>query len=289
MLTVIISSTGFFAQLVRADYQSCLDTRGDAATCAAENPDTAPAAAPAAAPAPDTSAYDTCMNNYNNADYCSGQNPANTPGSSGDQGSGTDSGKPVQQDTTGSAANSASFQDNVNNVMYGGTLNNLYPTNTNLNGAGSVQQNKNGTTYSSQSGIVPVSNTGTSGAGASPGASSAVGLPLTTASTPSGTFTIKNPLKADSVSEIVQTAAQIFAYVVVLIGVLALIWTGLQYVLAQGNSEKLSKLKEQLLWIVVGIAIVIGARIIISVVINTLAASGVVNQNIINSVQDANK
>ena len=153
------------------------------------------------------------------------------------------------------------------------------PTTSSVSGASQTKVNSGSNVTSKTTSVV------------SPVTSSVTGLPLTTASTPSGTFTIQNPLSASNstIGGIVQTAAQIFAYVVVLIGVLALIWTGLQYVLAQGNSEKLTKLKSQLLWIVVGIAIVIGARIIISVVINTLAASGVVNQNIINNAQDANK
>ena len=100
---------------------------------------------------------------------------------------------------------------------------------------------------------------------------------------------LSDPLssKIKSVGDLVQTIAQIFAYIAVIIGVLALIWTGLQYVLAQGNSERIKELKSQLLWIVVGIAIVIGARIIIGIVINTLSATGTVDQNIINNAQNA--
>ena len=102
-----------------------------------------------------------------------------------------------------------------------------------------------------------------------------------------GTFSISNPLNVNSVADVVSSGAQIFSYIVVLFGVLALIWTGLQYILAQGNSARITELKMQLLWIVIGIAIVIGARIIISIVINTLAATGVVNQRIIQSSTNA--
>ncbi len=103
-----------------------------------------------------------------------------------------------------------------------------------------------------------------------------------------GNFGISNPLSGvNSVSDLVQTFAQIFTYLVVLVGVLALIYTGFQYIMAQGNSAKITELRKQLLWIVVGIAIVIGARIIINVVISTLSATGAVNQNIINNAQNA--
>ena len=100
-------------------------------------------------------------------------------------------------------------------------------------------------------------------------------------------FSIKNPLQANSVGELVQTAATIFSYLAVLAGVIALIWTGLQYILAQGKPERIKELKTQLLWVVVGIGIVIGARIMISIVINTLSASGVVNEDIINNANKA--
>ena len=73
----------------------------------------------------------------------------------------------------------------------------------------------------------------------------------------------------------------------VLAGVIALIWTGLQYILAQGKPERIKELKTQLLWVVVGIGIVIGARIMISIVINTLSASGVVNEDNINNANKA--
>ena len=99
---------------------------------------------------------------------------------------------------------------------------------------------------------------------------------------------ITNPLQANTIGEIVSTGTSIFSYTVVLFGVLALIYTGLQYVLAQGNAEKVKELKTQLLWIVIGIAIVIGARIIVSVVINTLSATGIVSPNVINSAESAN-
>ena len=129
--------------------------------------------------------------------------------------------------------------------------------------------------------------TGSSGTGSS-GLSGTTGSSGTGASAASGgTFHISNPLKVNSVSDLVQTGAQIFTYIVVLIGVIALIWTGLQYILAQGNSEKIKELHKQLLWLVVGIGIVIGARIIVSVVINTLSSTGAVDSNIINNANSA--
>lgn len=103
-----------------------------------------------------------------------------------------------------------------------------------------------------------------------------------------GTVKLQNPLKnIDSVGSLVQKFVEIFSYIVILFAVLALIWVGLQFILARGDSTKMKELKEWLFWIVVGVAVVIGARIIIEVIINTLSATGTVDQSIINSTNNA--
>ncbi len=66
-----------------------------------------------------------------------------------------------------------------------------------------------------------------------------------------------------------------------------LIWVGLQFVLAQGKPERMKELKNWLLWIVIGVAIVIGARIIVTVVINTLEATGTVSPRVIENANNA--
>ena len=99
--------------------------------------------------------------------------------------------------------------------------------------------------------------------------------------------TLVNPIKYNSVGGLIQGFVEIFSYLVILFAVLAIVWVGFQFILARGNSERLKELKTWLLYIVIGVAIVIGARIIVTVVINTLSASGVVNSNVIQSAQDA--
>lgn len=102
-------------------------------------------------------------------------------------------------------------------------------------------------------------------------------------------FTLTNPLKANSIGAVVLDLVQIFSYVVILIAVLAIIWVGFQYIMAsaQGKVEKIKELHEYLLWIVVGIAVVIAARLIVQVVINTLSATGTVNQSALNGAKQA--
>lgn len=108
----------------------------------------------------------------------------------------------------------------------------------------------------------------------------------TTSASPTKTFTLSNPLKVDSVSGLVQNFVEIFSYVVIIIAVLLLVWVGLQFILARGDASKMKELKEWLFWIIIGVAVVIGARVIVEVVINTLASSGV-DPNTINTVRGA--
>lgn len=98
---------------------------------------------------------------------------------------------------------------------------------------------------------------------------------------------LQNPLKVNSVGAAVNEGAKIFSYIAVLIGVIMLIWVGLQFILAQGNSDRLRELKSYLFMIVIGIAIVIGARVMIQIVVNTLSATGLVDQRVIQGANQA--
>ena len=101
------------------------------------------------------------------------------------------------------------------------------------------------------------------------------------------TFTIQNPLKVNSVGDFIQSGVTIFTYVVILAAVLAFVWVGFQYILARGNPGRMKELSSWLLAIVIGVAIVIGARLLIQLVINTLSASGVVSSGVIQSATNA--
>lgn len=105
------------------------------------------------------------------------------------------------------------------------------------------------------------------------------------------TFTISNPLagKVDSVGDLIKNFVEILSYLAVIAAVILIIWVGFQYIMARGDAKKIGELKEWLLWIVVGLAIVIGARLIVDVVINTLASTGSVDPAVIQKLQDAAK
>ena len=115
--------------------------------------------------------------------------------------------------------------------------------------------------------------------------------PKTGSNVPSQIFTLQNPLKVNSVGELIQVLIEIFSYVAILFAVLMFIYIGFQYVTnaAQGNASRIKELHNQLMWLIVGVAIVIGARVMIQIVINTLSATGVVDSGIIQSANKANQ
>jgi hypothetical protein len=118
-------------------------------------------------------------------------------------------------------------------------------------------------------------------------ASGPTGEPSASGPTSGGKFTLQNPLKVKSLGGLIEAFVEVFSYLVILFAVLALVYVGLQYILARGNPERMKELSNWLLWIVVGVAVVIGARILVSVVINTLGASGVVDPKVIQSANNA--
>jgi len=93
--------------------------------------------------------------------------------------------------------------------------------------------------------------------------------------------------KFNSVGGIVDGFVQIFMYLVIILGVLALVWVGFQFIVAQGDVKRITELRGYLVNIVIGIAIVISARVIVKVVINSLAATGAVNPAFIQSATKA--
>ncbi|MFA6601658.1 MAG: hypothetical protein WCT02_02245 [Candidatus Paceibacterota bacterium] len=105
-----------------------------------------------------------------------------------------------------------------------------------------------------------------------------------------GVFTLQNPLtKIDSIGALVKSVVEWFSYIAILFAVIMFIYVGFQYVVnaARGDANKIKELHDQLLWLVVGVAVVIGARVIIELVINTLAATGTVSPGVINSSRSA--
>lgn len=89
-----------------------------------------------------------------------------------------------------------------------------------------------------------------------------------------------NPLKAESIEEVIFLAVDLAVYVGTAFAVLAIIFVGFKFVWAQGKPEEIKDAQRWLLYIVVGLAILISAKVIVTIVENTLVDSGVVNQGV---------
>ena len=110
----------------------------------------------------------------------------------------------------------------------------------------------------------------------------------TLTSTKADIVPLKNPLssKFNTVGGLINSLMEIFSYVAIIVAVLALIWVGFQFIMAQGNTEKIGELKTWFYYIVIGTAIILASRLIVSVIINTLEASGAVSQDVIQKVRE---
>lgn len=102
-----------------------------------------------------------------------------------------------------------------------------------------------------------------------------------------GFNTLKNPLKVDSIGEALDAGLDIVTYLAVFFAVLALIWVGFKFIAARGNPQKTKEAGQWLGFIVIGLAIILGARLMVSIILGTLQATGAVNPQIINSAQNA--
>lgn len=93
--------------------------------------------------------------------------------------------------------------------------------------------------------------------------------------TPPESYTItervQNPIQSVTVIELISKLFTALIYIAIPLAILALVFTGFQFVAAQGKEEVLTKAKKNALYVVVGLAIVLGARFIVSIIEATLS------------------
>ena len=79
-----------------------------------------------------------------------------------------------------------------------------------------------------------------------------------------------NPLNAETIDELVVIILDAVIKIGVPVVTFMILLTGFQYATAQGNTGKISKAHWSFLYTVIGTAIVVGAKIIHSILVNTL-------------------
>lgn len=84
--------------------------------------------------------------------------------------------------------------------------------------------------------------------------------------------TLTNPLKAKTFSELVESIAKLAAEIGVPIAAIFIIYSGLLFVTARGNEEKLKSAKKTFMWAMIGAAILLGAWVIAKAISTTIQA-----------------
>lgn len=81
---------------------------------------------------------------------------------------------------------------------------------------------------------------------------------------------LENPVKAENIMDLVNILADLFLTVASILAVLYLIWLGLQYVLAKGDSNRIKDLHTNFMYTVIGIAVIFGAKVLVEILKNTI-------------------
>ena len=83
-----------------------------------------------------------------------------------------------------------------------------------------------------------------------------------------------SPIKATSIQNFFLSIVSICIQIGTIIAGLAIIYGGFMYVTAQGDEEKISKAHRTLTWALVGTAVLLGAKVILTAIQSTVEALG---------------
>lgn len=84
-------------------------------------------------------------------------------------------------------------------------------------------------------------------------------------------YLITNPLgKTTSLSTIIVNIVQVVQILLIMAAVLYIIWAGFLFVSAKGDTSKIIKARNALLWGFVGVALVLGAQVIVTTIKNSV-------------------
>jgi len=155
-----------------------------------------------------------------------------------------------------------------------GAPNSSTGSSVNAAGPGGSPAGSTGNIPAGSTGNIPAGSTGNIPAGSTGGS----------ANNSNSSFSkISNPLKVGSIRDVIFLLVDIAVYLGGAFAVLAIIYVGFEFVLAQGKPEKIKEAKMKFLYIIVGLAILISAKAIVVIVQNTLVNSGVVDKSVFNN------
>ncbi len=81
---------------------------------------------------------------------------------------------------------------------------------------------------------------------------------------------IENPIAANDFKQFLAIVLNIIIQIGTPIVIIAIIFVGFKFVMAQGNESKLKEAKSAFFWVVIGAAIVIGCNVIVAIIESTV-------------------
>lgn len=97
-----------------------------------------------------------------------------------------------------------------------------------------------------------------------------LGVPLASLCAETINIGITNPIKSNSVSQVLLAFFKILVEIGAVAVTLAIVYAGFLFVVARGNPEQLNKAKTTFFWTIIGAMILLGAQVIASVIQKTI-------------------
>ena len=85
---------------------------------------------------------------------------------------------------------------------------------------------------------------------------------------------LENPLEAKSVEDLIVSVVKTLLKLAIPVAILFIIWSGFQFVMAQGNPEKIKKAIQTFQWTVIGLAVILGSYVIATIIKTTIESLG---------------
>lgn len=83
---------------------------------------------------------------------------------------------------------------------------------------------------------------------------------------PPKTICIDNPIKYEKIEDILGAIADFLAFIAIPLGIIIVVWGGIQIMAAGGSEEKVTKGKKTIMWAVIGVGIVLLVKFIVGFV-----------------------
>ncbi|SRR5258708_3395399 len=89
-------------------------------------------------------------------------------------------------------------------------------------------------------------------------------------SAPSSQTLLINPLNANTIGQLVTQLLNVVSILIIPVAIFFLVRAGFYFVTAGGNDVNLTKAKQNFIWVVTGLALILGAQLIGAIIENTI-------------------